>query len=120
MTHVRGLVARWQHRAEDLRPYAPAAAAAFEHAAAELESALRAADADLLTLKEAAQESGYSADHLGRLIRDGVVPNAGRRHAPRIRRADLPRKAATLAATANAPHLLGASATQVARSLIHR
>lgn len=119
MTHVRGLIATWRHRAEGLRPYAPAVAVAFEHAAAELERALRAADADLLTLKQAARESGYSADHLGRLIRDGIVPNAGRRHAPRIRRADLPRKAVTLAATANASHLLGASATQVARSLIN-
>ena len=56
MTHVPSLIATWRRRAEDLRPYAPAAAAAFEHAAAELESALRAADADLLTLKEAARE----------------------------------------------------------------
>lgn len=62
MTHVRSLIAHWRHRAEGLRPYAPAVAAALEHAAAELEGALRAADADLLTLKDAARESGYSAD----------------------------------------------------------
>ncbi|MDE2782551.1 MAG: hypothetical protein OXK77_06320, partial [Gemmatimonadota bacterium] len=42
---------------------------------------------------EAARESGYSADHLGRLVRDGRIPNAGRPGAPRIARTDLPRKA---------------------------
>jgi hypothetical protein len=30
---------------------------------------------------------------LGRLLRQGLIPNAGRPHAPRIRRADLPRRA---------------------------
>ena len=41
----------------------------------------------------AARESGYSADHLGRLVRDGRIPNAGRPGAPRIARSHLPRKA---------------------------
>ena len=40
----------------------------------------------------AARESGYSADHLGRLVRDGRIPNAGRPGAPRIARSHLPRK----------------------------
>jgi hypothetical protein len=44
----------------------------------------------LLTLTEAAEMSGYSADHLGRCVRDGMIPNAGRPNSPRIRRADLP------------------------------
>lgn len=47
---------------------------------------------ELLTLTEASRISAYSPDHLGRLIRSGTVPNAGRLNAPRIRRADLPRK----------------------------
>jgi len=47
---------------------------------------------ELLNLRTAARESGYSADHLGRLVHEGKIPNAGRPHAPRIRRADLPRK----------------------------
>ena len=45
-----------------------------------------------LSLVEAASESGYSADHLGRLVRDGKIPNAGRPGAPRIARKHLPRK----------------------------
>jgi hypothetical protein len=61
-------------------------------AADELQRALRAAEADILTVPEAARESGYSADRLKELIREGKIPNAGRKHAPRIRRGDLPRK----------------------------
>lgn len=49
---------------------------------------------EALTLKQAAERSGYSANHLGRLIRDGRIPNAGQPNAPRIRRGDLPRKPA--------------------------
>jgi len=46
----------------------------------------------LLALPEAAARSGYSMEHLGRLVRQGRIPNAGRKGAPRIRAADLPRK----------------------------
>ena len=48
---------------------------------------------ELLNLREAAHLSGYSADHLGREVRAGRIPNHGRSGAPRIRRGDLPRKA---------------------------
>jgi hypothetical protein len=43
-----------------------------------------------LTLKQAAIRSGYTVDHLARMIRQGRIPNAGRHHAPRIRLGDLP------------------------------
>jgi len=46
----------------------------------------------VLTLREAAVLSGYSVDHLGRLVRDGRLSNAGRLHSPRIRAGDLPRR----------------------------
>jgi hypothetical protein len=94
MTEVTlaNLVPAWRERAEGLAPYAPAAAVAFSEAAKELEEALAKSQAEELTLEEAAAESGYSADHLGRLLADGTIPNAGRKHAPRILRRDLPRK----------------------------
>jgi hypothetical protein len=41
---------------------------------------------------EAAAESGYAADTLGRLVREGQIPNAGRLNAPKIRRRDIPKK----------------------------
>jgi hypothetical protein len=57
--------------------------------------ALFAAEEDaLLTLEEAAAASGYSVEHIARLIRQGKLPNAGRWHAPRLRARDLPRKPA--------------------------
>lgn len=45
-----------------------------------------------LTLDLAAQRSGYSKEHLARLVRNGVIPNAGRRGAPRIAVQDLPNR----------------------------
>ena len=102
---VVALAARWAVRADELAPYAPAAAEAFRRAAAELEAELRAADAAVLTLEEAAAESGYASDTLRKLVARGTIPNAGERFTPRIRRADLPRKASAPdpAATATDP-----------------
>jgi len=51
-------------------------------------------EAHTLTLRDAARESGYTADHLGRLVRNGTLPNVGRKHSPRVRACDLPRKPA--------------------------
>lgn len=50
----------------------------------------------LLSLTEAARESGYSVGHLSREIRAKHIPNAGRDGAPKIRRRDLPRKPGVL------------------------
>jgi hypothetical protein len=86
------LPATWRERSDELRPYAPAAAEAFARAADELAAAMRAADDEPLTLAEAAEESGYSARRLRELLAAGDVPNAGRKHRPRVRRGDLPRR----------------------------
>lgn len=43
-----------------------------------------------LNLRQASIESGYSADHLGKLVRAGKIPNVARTNAPKIRRRDLP------------------------------
>lgn len=86
------LLSVWRCRADELSPYAPAAAEAFRKAAEELQIALRDVAGELLTLEEAAAASGYSRDHLGRAVRTGKIANAGRANAPRIRRSDLPVK----------------------------
>ena len=70
----------------------PDAARVWTLAAEELAQVFEARDAEALTLSEAARESGYSADHLGSLIRQQTIPNAGRSGAPRIRRADSPQR----------------------------
>jgi hypothetical protein len=84
----------WKARAQTLRQWAAAdeAATAWEAAARELEAALAESGDRLLDLQAAAAESGYSSDQLGRLVRQGRIPNAGRPHAPRIRMRDPPRK----------------------------
>lgn len=79
-------------RAEDVGKFSRAARNAFLEAAATVEASIRAWQNELLTLQEAARESGYSVDYLGEMLREGRIANAGRKHSPRIRRADLPKK----------------------------
>ena len=82
---------------------------------------LRQRDETTLTLTDAAKESGYSTDHLGRLVRDGKIPNAGRPGAPRVALRHLPRK--TGAATprlAAKPSLREVSTAQIVQSIIEK
>ena len=75
----------------------------------------------VLTLGEAASRSGYSEGHLGRLVRQGEIPNAGRPNAPRIRASDLPVKATHLPADPSAPQFPYCSRRQVVRAIVgHR
>lgn len=83
----------WRARAAEFRHFGnEGAAAAFEECAETLEGDLRVWSEEPLTLSEAADASGYSVDHLGRLVRDGKIPNLGRPGAPRIARQHLPMK----------------------------
>lgn len=97
------LPGRWRARAHDLIPYSTAAVAAFNEVADDLEKALKEQAAELLTLNEAAEASGFSADHLGVLIRQGKLANLGRKHSPRVRRPDLPRKPQPRSSSSAAP-----------------
>lgn len=96
---VTELPGRFRQTAEFLRRNAAAeqAAVAWEGAAAELEEALNQEANEALNLQQAAKESGYSVSALGKMVREGRVRNVGRPKAPRIRRADLPRKPARVA-----------------------
>lgn len=69
---------------------APSLVAEFLRDVAEIEQTEAAA---LLTIEQAAAESGYSAAHLRRLLATGQIPRSGGSHRPRIRRGDLPLKA---------------------------
>ena len=91
---VEGLPVAWRRQAKTLRRYGgETPAVVLDRCAADLEATLQELDETTLSLVEAARESGYSADHLGRLVREGKIPNAGRSGAPRIARRHLPRKA---------------------------
>jgi hypothetical protein len=78
--------------AQQRRLGADAQARILEFCADELAAALLHAGDELLSLSRAAQESGYSADHLSRMVREGRIPNSGRHSKPLIRRKDLPAK----------------------------
>ena len=56
----------------------------YRKCAEELDRKIRTACLHTLTLKEAAEESGYSPDHLRRLIREGKLQNAGMQGSPRV------------------------------------
>ncbi len=69
------------------------AAKIWERAAEMVEESLRLSGLERLTLQRAAAESGYSIDHLRRLIDEGTIPNAsGADGSKAILRMHLPRK----------------------------
>jgi hypothetical protein len=84
---------------------------------ADLDSALLMRDEEVLTLRDAAALSGYTVDHLARLIRQGKLPNAGRNRAPRVRRRDIPIKANS---TSRGGDTDSYNARSDARSLVRR
>jgi hypothetical protein len=88
------LIDTWRSDAETLRRYGDTRAATIcDRHAEEVERAMRDRENELLTLTQAAQISGYSDDHLGRLVRNGRLRNWGQHGSPRVRRGDLPSKA---------------------------
>jgi hypothetical protein len=91
---LQALVSSWRNEAERARDrYADERLAALcEAHASELETALRSSLDGELTLKQAAEVSGYSYSHLRRLLDAGELPNAGEDGRPRVRLGDLPFK----------------------------
>src|SRR5918912_732847 len=71
---------RWVARRDELHRLGALVDAArlCDELLADLAAAASDADLELLSLRQASAESGYSADHLGRLLRAGKLPNAGR------------------------------------------
>jgi hypothetical protein len=108
---------RWSQRADELKRLAANVDGqkVIAELLAELALLFREEDSQALTLREAAQVSGYSPDHLGREVRAGRIPNVGRRNAPRIRRGDLPRKPGRL--LSSQPENMFAR-RQIARSVV--
>jgi hypothetical protein len=87
------LPSEWRSVAKLFREHEqPATAVAYEKCADALEEALALEEEAALTLQEAAAQSGYTADHLGRMVREGKIPNAGKPGSPLITKRDLPRK----------------------------
>ncbi len=89
------LPAAFEEAAAIAREYAAdeRAAAIWERAAEMAEESLRRSGLERLTLPQAALESGYTKDHLRRLIDEGTIPDAsGADGSKAILRMHLPRK----------------------------
>lgn len=93
-TRLDEIVARWETRRNEGESLGSTVTLANVAAAVLADLALLRSDADAetVTLAEGARRSGYSADHLQRLVADGKIPNVGRKGRPRIRVVDLPKK----------------------------
>ena len=115
------LMAAWARRAEEYRAVNAQVDGAriLMQCLSEVEGVFRSEGDQTLTLAEAARISGYSPDHLGRLVRGGHLPNVGIRHRPRVRRQDLPQKVSGLRATPEAPNIARTSKRQIARAVVN-
>ncbi len=90
---LASLLSHWREVAATLRPYgAESAATALERCADELEARVMEWADEPLTLSDAAQESGYSVQHLRRLVTQGLLTDVAESSQIRVRRRDLPRK----------------------------
>ena len=90
---LESLAAQWREHAATLERFgADRHSGLLRTCADELDNELRAWLDEPLAVSQAAEESHYSESHLRALLKDEVIPNAGRVGKPRIRRRDLPRK----------------------------
>jgi hypothetical protein len=96
MKPVEALLQSWRSEAEMFEDSGHTdAARTAERYAARLENALREQELEELSVRNAAQESGYSEEHLRQLVRDGKLPDSRSPNSKgpiTIRRCDLPRK----------------------------
>lgn len=117
---LEDFVAKWTGEANVMRNRGALVngAALLEEVLHDFDAATSDYQSQPLTLSNAARESGYSVDYLGRLVREGQIPNAGRPNAPKIRRSDLPRKASNLRCRDRFHHLDPTTPGQIARSVV--
>ena len=94
MERIDSIIARWMARREEFRSCGAQVDGVklCDLALADLHAVQSARLNDALTPAEAAEESGYHADSLLRLVREGKLANVGTPRRPRFRRGDLPRK----------------------------
>jgi hypothetical protein len=119
MTRIE-LLNRWAQRAAEFQRVAAMVDGhrVISDLISELESLFREEESEILTLRQAADNSGYSVDHLARSLRSGAVPNAGRKGHPRVRRGDLPRKVGALRNEMPEPILAVNTRRQIAQSVV--
>lgn len=96
--HLNDLIERWTSEAASIEErYGDSRLAHLTRThAKELQEAISRGHSRLVSLSEAGSLCGYSDDHLGKLVRAGILKNYGRKHAPRVRVAELPQKSSHL------------------------
>ena len=107
MTPAGEIRDRWLARRDELRRLNASVdgAALCDEVLADLEKIVSDPAEKPVTIREAAKLSGYSEDHIGRLLREGKLDNVGRKHAPRVMPSALPRRAGlALAHSPRAPY----------------
>lgn len=115
---LSSLAADWRSEAETFRAYdADRLAAACDRHADQLEAAHRAYLNEPLPLGAAHRESGYSVDHLRRLVGD-KIPDAGDGDTIMIRRGDLPLKPGQPRSGGRSPNGTAGSRSRVARTVL--
>ena len=91
MGAVQDLLTRWRSEAETVgRCGHQSTSRLIRRLAVEVEEALRDDRDETLRLAEATLESGYSTEHLRKMVASGKIPNSGAKGRPLIRRGDLP------------------------------
>jgi len=114
------LVAKWTHKAAEFRGLAATvdAAAMCELFVADLKTLAIESHDDWVLIPEAARVSGYSKQHIRRLIQHGQLPADGVGKARRVPLHLLPRKPLQLATANGQLHLFVATAEQAVRESV--
>ena len=114
------LVAKWSARRDEYRRLSVMidGARLCEEVLEDLGLLIETQGETVLSLSGAAELSGYSREHLGRLVKEGKLANVGRPGAPRVRRSELPRKTQRLPTQGPIAHIAGASKRQTVRSVV--
>ena len=88
----RDLFAKWAARRDELAALKASVdgAALCADVLNDLHKLVTSVEQETVTLAEAARMTGYSKDHLGRLVRAGHIQNVGRKHRPLVVVQDLP------------------------------
>lgn len=89
------IVGRWTSQLAEFRKLRALVdgAALVEEFLADLAKITIADDGKAVSIAQAAMLSGYSEDHLRRLVRANKLTNVGRKHSPRVLTGELPKRA---------------------------
>lgn len=119
MTHD-DIIARWEARLAEWRQFKSQVdgAKVCEEVLEDFRAWQDAEENQLISLTDAARSSGYSREHLGRLVREGKIANHGSVQRPLVRRADLPTKPGHLPGSEEDDEFTTSSKRQIVRSVV--